>query len=497
MALKTELTWEKAKLRWRKMYRGKVYTVSCKELGLPPTKEESYQAANAWWKAKLAELDRAASPKTHPVIRGLQKRLDWARENGRDDLVAGIAAKIATAKKIDVAPSGSNLKIVEKTEALSNLLVSAPDLDRRIKDLEDLGVVFPPGLTPGLLDTYLGDHRLWSDRLRHSRKPETAEEKTVGGQADAWLRSKKVEVEAGRITAARWDNIRQMVGRFRDHVGGESPVTCVAEEALERYYLHLLAQVAERHNDPARSAGMSADYAATVFTTAKTFVRYLHGKRLIELPRNLDSTSHRFGRSAKKIEVFSIRDVRTLYEQATGQLRLHILLMANCGFRSGDIAELRDGEVDWTAGRIIRKRSKTSKLEETPTVDYKLWDATFDLLKRERSGGEIVLLTRSGSPWAFDRIGEDGKLRSTDNVQVNFNRLRRNPRVKLDHDLSLSAIRKTSATLIESHEFYGRFTAHFLGHSPRSVKDISYARPSVETFDTIMEWLGRKYGFVE
>lgn len=43
------MTWEMAKLRWRKMHRGKVHTVSCDALGGPATKEAS-AAANAWWK---------------------------------------------------------------------------------------------------------------------------------------------------------------------------------------------------------------------------------------------------------------------------------------------------------------------------------------------------------------------------------------------------------------------------------------------------------------
>ena len=59
MALKTEMTWEKAKLRWRKMHKGKIHTVSCEALGVPATKEGSYRAANAWWWAKRAELDGA------------------------------------------------------------------------------------------------------------------------------------------------------------------------------------------------------------------------------------------------------------------------------------------------------------------------------------------------------------------------------------------------------------------------------------------------------
>ena len=46
-----------ARLRWRKLHRGKVYVISCKELGAPPTKEGSYQAANAWGERKRAEIE--------------------------------------------------------------------------------------------------------------------------------------------------------------------------------------------------------------------------------------------------------------------------------------------------------------------------------------------------------------------------------------------------------------------------------------------------------
>jgi hypothetical protein len=51
-----KMTWEKSKQRWRKMYQGRIYTVSPRSLGCPPTKDESYQAANGWWEAKLTEI---------------------------------------------------------------------------------------------------------------------------------------------------------------------------------------------------------------------------------------------------------------------------------------------------------------------------------------------------------------------------------------------------------------------------------------------------------
>jgi hypothetical protein len=53
---------------WRKAYRGKVYTISCRELGVEKTKEGSYQAANAWWQQKKAEIDTASVPVRRPAL---------------------------------------------------------------------------------------------------------------------------------------------------------------------------------------------------------------------------------------------------------------------------------------------------------------------------------------------------------------------------------------------------------------------------------------------
>ena len=67
--------------------------------------------------------------------------------------------------------------------------------------------------------------------------------------------------------------------------------------------------------------------------------------------------------------------------------------MLNCGMTQRDISDLKDEEVDWNAGRIRRKRSKTANHDNVPVVEYLLWPRTFDLLKEYRSGGELVLLT--------------------------------------------------------------------------------------------------------
>ena len=51
--------------RWKKLYKGVVYRVSCSDLNIPEgawNAQDSYQASNEWWLAKRAELDSAGTP---------------------------------------------------------------------------------------------------------------------------------------------------------------------------------------------------------------------------------------------------------------------------------------------------------------------------------------------------------------------------------------------------------------------------------------------------
>ena len=156
-----------------------------------------------------------------------------------------------------------------------------------------------------------------------------------------------------------------------------------------------------------------------------------------------------------------------------------------------DISDLRQDEVEWVEGRITRKRSKTSDKDDVPTVNYKLWPLTFDLLKMYRSDDpEIALLTEAGNRWVSKSLIE-GRLRKADNIASCYVHLKKKAATKK----SLKLIRKTSATIIEGHAEFGRYKSHFLGHSPRTIADRNYAAPNLALFDKIVEWLGRQYGF--
>jgi hypothetical protein len=62
------MTWVPSRRRWTRMYKGKRYWISCKALGVPETKEASIQAANAWWKAKQAEVDSADQSRVRQLL---------------------------------------------------------------------------------------------------------------------------------------------------------------------------------------------------------------------------------------------------------------------------------------------------------------------------------------------------------------------------------------------------------------------------------------------
>jgi len=93
--IKPKMTWEPAKTRWRKMFRGKIYTISCDALGCPGTKAESYQEANAWWNAKKAEIDNQQPVgKWSHEIKTLEQRRNWLLAHGQSDQAAGYTSVI-------------------------------------------------------------------------------------------------------------------------------------------------------------------------------------------------------------------------------------------------------------------------------------------------------------------------------------------------------------------------------------------------------------------
>ena len=88
------------------------------------------------------------------------------------------------------------------------------------------------------------------------------------------------------------------------------------------------------------------------------------------------------------------------------------------------------------------------------------------------------------------RTLKDGKYAKVDNIKSNYIHLVRKTGVKKP----IKLFRKTSASMLESHESHSRLVSLFLGHAPASIKDRHYAAPSQERFNAAVDWLGEQFG---
>ena len=469
MPAKTELTWEQATHRWKKIYNGRAYTVSCKALGVPSTKMESYQAANEWWATRKAEIDGYRPPHPHAEqIDLLSGRLAWAVAHGRVEIAEGLRGEVA---KLEADADGT--LIPSRPPAPVDLSGLATPAGEKLHQF--MSVASPHA---ELFATTVDD-AIWNARFERTGISVGVREQTIEAQVERFLALERVRTESNQLSVSEFDSIRRCLHAFRDHVGRANSVISLDADQLEGWWSHLMMQP------------ISVEYKKKRLRVAKAFIGWLAEKGINAAPPNLHSRRHRFGGGIKSIPTIPVEQVVRLITSAPGQLKLHLLLMLNTGMTQVDISDLRPGEVVWDQGRIIRKRSKTVAHEHVPTVEYPLWPTTWHLFKKfGRHDGEHALLTESGRPWLRDNLRPDGNRSKVDAIKSNYVHLQR--KTGSAHPLKL--FRKTSATVIESHEHYGRYVGHFLGHAPRSLADRHYAAPSRDLFDRIIGWLGQVYG---
>lgn len=289
-------------------------------------------------------------------------------------------------------------------------------------------------------------------------------------------------VDSGKLSAARHSNVMSNLDRFARHLGGDRDLRQLGAAELVAYRDAVASKV--------QSGDLAPAYAHDIMADLRLFIRWAYRREILEsLPRCLDELGSTL--PAPRIETFPLEMLRHIYRDADDQMRLYLLLMANTGMTQGDISDLTPDH--WQGDRIIRKRSKTARWENTPTVSYPLWPLTQQLLDElgDRRG-ERVLLTRNGSPLKVSRLNAAGRLVKIDAIGRSWGRLMK----RLDMPRQpLKLIRKTSASLLAEHPEFGRYAQHFLGHAPASVADRHYVLPSQERFDSAVRWLEGQYGF--
>lgn len=452
-----------------KEYRGRHYAVSCRQLAVHATKEASSAAANAWWEAKRAELDALSTP--DPV-------LEVAIRNHR--------AVAEWFKKNEVAADEQQFYdlVIERLKKLE--IVQADG--GRFRQALDAGI--PAGFN-GLDPVYenwsseirdIIKTEIWRDRIKQQQRTQHRGDdgvQTIGTAIRTFLEKRKLAV-----SPSCYVQYRCCLFHFQEWIGVGTKIKEITGARLEDYHTELLRCI-EAHE-------CSRKYALARLSLAKQLIRWLWEREECDLPRNLGRLEIRQG--TPTIKVFTVEELKLLIDQAEDRLRLYLLLMANCGMTQKDIADLRHSEVDWKRGRITRRRSKTaSASEKVPCVDYKLWPTTFALLKRQRNKeSDRVLLNEAGGPLWWDGFASDGRYQKNDNIKSAYFRFVTSKKITSPKPLKL--IRKTSASLLESHSDYGRYVQYFLGHAPTSIAERHYVQPSAVQFDKAIDWLRVQYG---
>jgi len=437
-----KLTYDKKGKRWKKKHKGKQYYFG--QRGVVKTDLKSYEAALLEWHEKRVELD-GLKTEEHPSIQQRQEKIDWWMSTGMNG-----DAKIAQ-QQIEML-KGEIAELKEGGQPISYMIPSSPE-----------------------------NNAVWSERRKQmTAKPD---ELSIGEAITIFMDHKERQVPE-KITAARLDCLRCQLLPFAESFGSSMSIHSIDSLGFRKYHDELI--------DSMKSKRISESYASDILATARQVMQWWYEQEMIDqLPRNLRSRDLTISVSPKKIEVFTDAEVKMILDGASDANRLHYLLMLNCGMTQKDVSDLKPEEIDFEAGTITRKRSKTKDVESVPVVCYRLWDETHRLLKAHahRTGNHALTNARGGALYisTLKTTGES-RLHRVDNISTAYFRLAR----KLNITKGVKLFRKTSATKIKS--LNKGLDTLFLGHSPRSVADKSYSQQN-RFPDDDMAWLGTEYGF--
>ena len=319
---------------------------------------------------------------------------------------------------------------------------------------------------------------------------------------DKFLESKKQECKLGGIAPGRLKKINCTIDRYRkwSPIINGSVDRIGTKEHIEAYYSFLVKQVLAGEIKP--------KYAHNLFGDFKMMVFWLVNEEVLkDNPRclQLKANKYTFPVVRQKPKTIPLPLLRRVLDVVTDnpRLKLFILLTLNCGFGASEIGKLRTDEYNPTTGRITHKRCKTEKSDNVPTVGYKLWNETRELLDQElanrkkypkhHGSAEYLLVNSNGMPLWSESI-DKGK---SDNITCSFKRLIAKL-CKLDSafaEIAYYQLRRTSSTQISNEPRYRIYSDLWLGHAPQSVADKHYNVPEDTLLDECIAWLhGKIFG---
>jgi hypothetical protein len=320
--------------RWRKMYKGKTYAVTCEQLGaMVWTKEASGKLADAWWRKKLAEIEEP-------------RRLVEAQADHLADRAAAVGVELSlldTKAKLREA--------VTDEELLARALARVDELKARV-----MGAAEQAPAAGFDLASHAGRF-LALERARG---------KAAGTYGDLAYYIDKLQKDCPLLQKA---DVRR-----------------VNESTVSGFYSWL-------RND----SGQAPAVQRKLWNYFRRLVRFLWAENLIQLPRNLDERIFSFDAAPKKVKTYPLADVRAMLKELPDRLRLYALLALNCGMLGVDMATMRHEELkDGRVRRKRTKTRKGENVPEVEYVLWPETLALLE--KYPRTHPEYVLTSRTGTP---------------------------------------------------------------------------------------------------
>ena len=472
MPRKLELTWWEARKCWRKRItiNGKKTDFYFK-FGTSKSDMEGYKNALHAWNEKKEEISQQV-PTNNQIH--LEKAISF-RE------------RLAEYHRLE-----------DDTER-SELFQSEAKTLRKLKSKKKLTHNDVASAVQKLTKPEGNENRIWQDNIRSVKNYEkwnqsAIGENTVGENAENFIETKRADVPTD-LSPGRWDALSRAVREFRDFFGEDKNINDINAKTLVAYRAHLLNR--------AEQGDFKRKTANDKMKDCKQFLRSCWRLESLEhIPRNIDDPALAISFETPKTIAFTSPEIKALLKGAEERDELFILLGLNCGMLQQDISDLKPEEVDWTAGRIIRKRSKTRRKSNgnsnIPEVDWKLWNRTFELLKAHKSDSkERVLLNANGQPLKRSKIGDDGKIDNTSNISKSYERLQIRLKINKKDRKPFKTLRATGSTTLESSDNFSKFAQHYLADAPRSIIEkhyIAHIGDRQDQFDEAIVWMGKQFG---
>lgn len=458
MGRKYLMSWDgEPNCRWVKMHKGDRYRVSCAELGLPESrwkKEDSYQAANAWWLKKLAELRAAPAPVNDPRREALDVLAQYLKHALPEEVPVFQAQKKAleshpvnTPEADDTPVPPADLHVINENQNI----------------LEMFGAVIPPEVPYEILSNILGHGRVHEERVRAAGVVDP--DATIGKKLDDWR-----DILAGRLKASSLREVSDFVNEFKS-IRDEDRVVFSADWPVARVNEKVVGDVFRA----IRKLKLNPVAQKKRWQRWRQWVTWVCEEGLVESPRNLWSKEYVISIEKHDPKVVSVETARDVLSKLPPRFKLYALLGINCSMNPVDVGSLKKEMINWQKGTITKKRVKTQKKERVPVVTYKMFPETLALLREHLSDhAELALTSSVGTPLYDCKV--------VDNKAV-MNTLLTQQWGDQKTGMTFSDWRDLGANIIYADTRFRSLSILYLGQAPHGVSDVHYLHPPPDILD--------------